>query len=148
MRTKYKFLMGIKIVLGMTAFVLLFGFGTMHLWNWLVPTLFHGPTIMFGQAIGLLILSKILFGGFGGRHGRGHCGGGRWGRHKEWKYKMAERYEKMTPEEKEKFKARFKNWCGPNYWMDKEENETKAESYFLNSHPVLRHGICLFTTNL
>jgi hypothetical protein len=50
------------------------------LWNWLVPTLFKGPRIQFGQALGVLILSKILF-GFGGgmhspamgMHGNEHC---------------------------------------------------------------------------
>ena len=123
MNKKYKFLMGIKIVFGITAFVLLFGFGTMHLWNWLVPSLFHGPIINFCQAIGLLILSKILFGGH--KFGRGgHCGsnGYRGGR---WKYKMQERFGNMTPEEKEKFKQRFKDKCGSQYWMNKEE-ETKT----------------------
>ncbi|MGZ4055226.1 MAG: hypothetical protein ACXVPU_10325 [Bacteroidia bacterium] len=127
MKNKYKFLMGIKIVFGITAFVLLFGFGTMHLWNWLVPSLFHGPIINFGQAIGLLILSKILFGGFGGRHGRGGCGpGGRFGR-RDWKTKMQERFSNMSPEEKEKFKQRFQDRCGHKFWMDKDqESETKT----------------------
>lgn len=125
MNKKYKFLMGIKIVFGITAFVLLFGFGTMHLWNWLVPSLFHGPIITFVQAIGLLILSKILFGGFGGRHGRGgHCGpGGR----RNWKYKMQERFSNMTPEEKEKFKQRFKDRCGSKYWMNQDVEEMATE---------------------
>jgi hypothetical protein len=128
MKHKYKFLMAIKIVFGITAFVLLFGFGTMHLWNWLVPSLFHGPIVTFGQAIGLLILSKILFGSFNGKHGRGgHCsGGGKWGRYGGWKEKMGERFSNMTPEEKEKFKQRFKDRCGHNFWMDKEEVETKT----------------------
>lgn len=40
----------------------------MTLWNWLIPTLFSGPVISYWQAIGLLVLSKILFsGGHGGR---------------------------------------------------------------------------------
>jgi hypothetical protein len=30
------------------------------LWNWLVPELFHGPTITWLQAFGLLILSNFL----------------------------------------------------------------------------------------
>ena len=125
MNKKYKFLMGIKIVFGITAFVLLFGFGTMHLWNWLVPSLFHGPIITFAQAIGLLILSKILFGGFGGKHGRG----GRCGSHgrSDWKYKMQERFSNMTPEEKEKFKQRFKERCGNKFWMPEEETKTNEQ---------------------
>jgi len=115
MKTKFKLWMGLKIVVGITFFVLLFGFGTMHLWNWLVPMLFHGPIITFYQAIGLLILSKILFGGFGkggwrGRHG--HCGG----RNSHWKERMKERFENMTPEQKE----RFKNKCGS--WYDMKDS--------------------------
>lgn len=33
----------------------------MWLWNWLIPYLFCLPRINFGQAIGLFILSNILF---------------------------------------------------------------------------------------
>ena len=35
----------------------------MYLWNWLIPDLFNGPVITFWQAFGLILLSKILFGG-------------------------------------------------------------------------------------
>ncbi len=59
--------MGILGIAGITLFI----FVTMHLWNWLVPALFHGPIITFWQSAGLLILSKILFSGFGHR-GHGH----------------------------------------------------------------------------
>lgn len=45
----------------------------MYLWNWLAPTVFKLPTIKFKHALGLLVLSKLLFGGFGGWHG-GHRG--------------------------------------------------------------------------
>src|ERR1700751_1456101 len=98
MKTRSKFLMGIKIVAGITFFFFLFGFGTMMLWNWLVPSLFNGPHIIFWQAIGLLALSKILFGG----HGRGWGGRGRCGGRGHWKQRMEERLKNMTPEEKEK----------------------------------------------
>ena len=44
----------------------------MALWNALIPTLFAGvPSISFLQALGLLVLSRILFGGFRGRGGPG-----------------------------------------------------------------------------
>jgi hypothetical protein len=49
-------------------FLALFGAGTMWLWNWLMPAIFHLPTIGFWQAVGLLILSHILF---RGHHFRG-----------------------------------------------------------------------------
>ncbi|HZK97367.1 MAG TPA: hypothetical protein VFC67_24405 [Prolixibacteraceae bacterium] len=48
----------------------LFVFITMLLWNWLVPLLFHGPVVTYWQAAGLIVLSKIIFSGFG------HGGGG------------------------------------------------------------------------
>lgn len=98
-----------KIVKGVVAVVLfgsLAGFGTMFLWNWLVPSLFGGHLITFCQAIGLIVLSKILFGGFGGR-GK-HCGGGNHRMKDRWKQKMQERMANMTEEEKEKWKSR----CG------------------------------------
>ena len=52
-------------VLGLLAITLL-GVVTMLLWNWLVPDLFNGPVITYWQALGLLVLSKILFWGWGG----------------------------------------------------------------------------------
>src|SRR5690242_18112940 len=116
MKTKYKFLFGLKIVAGITLFVIGFGFGTMYLWNWLVPMLFHGPIITFWQAIGLLVLSKILFSGKGGWGRHRHCGGG--GRHNYWKYRMKERWGNMSEEEKEALKERFKNKCR-GYWDEK-----------------------------
>jgi hypothetical protein len=75
----------------------------MLLWNWLTPALFGWKAIGFLQAVGLLVLSRILFGGF-----RGHCGHGGHGHHG-----MAARLEAMTPEEREKFQAGMKSrwWC-------------------------------------
>lgn len=108
----------LKIVLCVIVAVAVFGYVTMRLWNWLMPELFGLHTIRFAQAIGLVLLSKILFGGFH-KHGRGKCGCGRGGR-REWKRRMKERFEHMTPEEKERFKAAMKErWggeCGPRGW--------------------------------
>src|SRR5580692_10704587 len=68
------------------------GFAVMNLWNWLVPALFAGRTITFWQALGVLVLSRLLFSGFGSHRGFGrHRGYGGW--------------ERMTPEEREKFRA-------------------------------------------
>lgn len=52
------------------AFFILFGYLLMYLWNWLMPAIFGLTTITFWQAIGLCLLSKILFGGFGGDKGK------------------------------------------------------------------------------
>ena len=58
--------------------ILLFGFigGTVVqlLWNWLVPPIFGWSPITFWQALGLLVLCRILFGGRGGRGYRSHSG--------------------------------------------------------------------------
>jgi hypothetical protein len=49
----------------------LFAAVTMQLWNWLMPQIFKLPTIGFWQAVGILLLSQILFrGGHIARTGR------------------------------------------------------------------------------
>jgi hypothetical protein len=86
-------------------FVLLAGTITMLLWNWLVPSLFHGPEIRFLQALGLLLLSKILFSGWGGHRWR-HAGG------PPWRQRLHDKWSSMTPEERERFKSRMREkWC-------------------------------------
>jgi len=70
------------------------GFVVMGLWNWLMPALFGLKVIGYWQAVGLMILSKILFGGFRGARGRsGHRLPG-----------TRERWRQRTPEEREKFR--------------------------------------------
>jgi hypothetical protein len=68
----------------MTVFFIAFG-GTavLLLWNWLVPDLFGLRQLTFWEALGLLALSRILFGGFG-RGGHGHDDGRRRGKHRAW----------------------------------------------------------------
>ena len=86
--------------------VTLFGYVLMKLWNWLMPELFGWHTITFWQALGIFVLSKLLFGGFRG-------GPGWRGRWKErWQKRMMERWEQMTPEEREKFREGMRH-CGP-----------------------------------
>jgi hypothetical protein len=84
----------IKLIVIAIVAIPLFGFLLMSLWNWLMPVLFALPHITFWQALGVFFLSRILFGGFGGDGGRRH-------RHR-W---MMERWEQMTPEERERFRA-------------------------------------------
>ena len=85
-------------------FVPLFGYVVMRLWNWLMPGLFGWHMIGFWQALGLLILCKILFGGFRGGSGR----------RMHWRGRMRERWERMTPEEREKFRQSMGGrHCGP-----------------------------------
>jgi len=97
-----RFLRGLMFVLLAIAALAVFGFVVMGLWNWLTPAIFGWKLISFWQAVGLVILSRILFGGF-----RGHRGPGR-----HWRYRMMDRWEKMTPEEREKFREGMRHRCG------------------------------------
>ena len=73
-----RFLRVLKIVVIVAVAITVFSFVTMHLWNWLMPAVFGLRTITWAQALGLLVLGKILFGGFH-RHGGG-CRGRGWKR--------------------------------------------------------------------
>ncbi len=66
-----------------------------QLWNWLVPTIFGWRPVTFWQALGLLALCRILFGGLG-RHG-GY---------------RSRRWEHMTPEERERFRQGMRRRFG------------------------------------
>jgi hypothetical protein len=83
------------------AFVVALSFAVMHLWNWLIPSLFGGPTVDIWKAGGLLVLSKILFSGFG----KG-CRSCKSRKAHYWKDKLAN----MSPEEREKLKSKWRCW--------------------------------------
>jgi hypothetical protein len=51
-------------LIGATAIALLLGYVVVWLWNWLMPALFGITTITFWQAVALVILARILIGGF------------------------------------------------------------------------------------
>jgi hypothetical protein len=82
-------------IVGLAVFIAIGGGVVMLLWNWLAPTLFGLRLITFWQAIGLLALCRILFGGFG-------LGGG--SHRSRSRRRMEERWEEMTPEERERFR--------------------------------------------
>ncbi len=103
-------LKGIKIALFVIAGVFLMGYIVLSLWNCLVPELFHGPHLTYIQALGLLILSKILFGGFKGKGWRGNCGCGH--RNGRWKERFEDKMSKLSPEEREKFRKHMSDRCG------------------------------------
>lgn len=86
-------------------FIALGGAVVMQLWNWLLPPLLGGPRITFWQALGLLALCRILFGGFGFR------GPGRPRFRSRFHQRMAERWERMTPEERERFRHGLRERC-------------------------------------
>ena len=80
-------------IVGMAVFVALGGFIMRALWNALLPPLFGLPSVTFWQALGLLVLSRLLFGGFGVHGMRGQ------------RYRpVSERWPEMTPEQRERFR--------------------------------------------
>jgi hypothetical protein len=114
MRWKRAFLAPLMVA-GLLLFIFIGGEVVRLLWNWLLPALFGFPQITFWQALGLLALCRILFGGFGGR-GFSHSHTRR--RHfanrlaDRMADRMAERWDDMTPEERERFRQRIRERCG------------------------------------
>ena len=62
MRARW-FFRAVKIAAIVAVAVTVFGFIVKGLWNGLMPSIFGWHAITFWQAVGLLVLSKILFGG-------------------------------------------------------------------------------------
>ncbi len=99
-------------ILGILVFIFIGGALVSHLWNWLLPELFGWPRIGFWQALGLLTLCRILFGG-------GFRGSSR----SNLRRRMEERSEHMTPEERERFRQRMRerSGSGPSTGESKEQ---------------------------
>ena len=92
---------GLVIALVVLVAVMALTYVVMSLWNWVVPGVIGWKAIDFWQALGLLVLSRLLF---GFRFGFGH--------RMHWRGRMAERWERMTPEEREKFREGMRGRCG------------------------------------
>ena len=89
-------------ILGILLFIAIGGEIVRLLWNWLLPPLFGWRLLTFWQAVGMLALCRILFGGVSGR-----------GWHRSYSgRRMAERWQNMTPEEREKFRQGMRGRCG------------------------------------
>jgi len=101
MRRKLIWIAPLAIVI-IPAFVFLGGWVVQHLWNWLLPALFGWRMVTFWQALGLLALCRILFGSWGGRSG---------GR-SNFRRRMDEKWDRMTPEEREKARQKWGSRCG------------------------------------
>jgi len=116
MRRPWK-LFRIALLVLIVLLIVIAGFGNavQHLWNWLMPTLFGLPTLDFWQAVGLLGLSWLLFGGWRG------FGYGRPSRHR-----MRQRWQHMTPEERERFRMGMESRCGRRFRSAGEEPEVET----------------------
>ena len=97
-RLKRLILIAPLAILGIVVFIAIGGEVVMLLWNWLAPSLFGLRPVTFWQAIGLLAICRILFGG------RGVGGGVRSNVRRRIRERMVKRCEQMTPEERERLR--------------------------------------------
>ena len=99
---RLKFLMPV----GFLAVAALISVVVMALWNWLMPAVFGLGTIGFWQAAGIFVLSRILFGGYGGGHGfrkrKRHAGG----------HPVLNKWMNMTPEQRQEFVRKRREHSG------------------------------------
>jgi Ca2+/H+ antiporter, TMEM165/GDT1 family len=105
---------GIFIPIAIAAGIFLFGFIVMSLWNALLPGIIGVGTVTFWQALGILILAKILFGGF-------HGGPGRHKYHHRHHHDWHTKWMQMSPEERARFKTEWKDRCHPCEPEEKKE---------------------------
>ena len=108
---KMRFVGGRMILFGI-AFAGIVGLAVLSLWNALMPAIFGLPPIGFWQALGLLVLSRVLFGRIGG-----------WG-NGMGKARFARGWNSLTPEERERFRHAMGPRCAPNFG----EGETAEKS--------------------
>ena len=110
MRRKWIYIAPLAI-LGGIVFIGIGGVVVQALWNWLVPPIIGLREVTFWQALGLLALCRILFGGSGRR---GHVG-------RNVRRRVKERREQMTPEQRE----RFREGIGAHLGFGQSTDETK-----------------------
>ena len=117
MRRKLIFIAPLAI-LGMLLFIAIGGQIVRLLWNWLLPPLFGWREVTFWQALGLLALCRILFGGLG-LHGPSRS---------NIRRRMAERWGHMTPEEREELRQRMRaRWGFPRAESGPSAGESKGQ---------------------
>jgi hypothetical protein len=96
----------VEIAIVLIIWIAGFGSSVLHLWNWLMPSLFGLPVINFGQALGLMALCWLLFGGFRGlmplNRPLGQGAGGR---------SDDRRASRLSPEQREKVREGVEKWC-------------------------------------
>ncbi|WP_346237953.1 hypothetical protein ABDK00_002630 [Niabella insulamsoli] len=93
-----------KFVIALFAIAALFLFSgiVMLLWNAILPEVLNAKALTYWQAMGILVLSKILFSGFGGSKGR---------RRFRSPGDLREKFKSMSEEERARFKEEWKQRC-------------------------------------
>ena len=118
MRRGFWIAKGVKILVLVAVVLAVASFVVMSLWNWLVPMLFKGPALGYWEALGLLVLARLLFGGLR-PHGHGR---GPWGH--SWHHARAH-WDQMTPEERERFRSRLRGGWHGRCWPGRDGDESE-----------------------
>ncbi len=114
MSNKVKGKIAFFVLAGIAMFFAVSGI-VMWLWNALLPEIIGVKSIGFWQAMGILVLCKILFGGFGGK-GEKKCF-----RKESFQKINEEKLKGMTDDEKEKLKEIWRKRCEGNFfWKNKQ----------------------------
>lgn len=101
MRPNFRSCRGFFILIPVAIF-LLAGLAVMLLWNALLPAILGISAITYMQAIGIFLLSRLLFGNFGFKRGFGHKPGIPY---------LKREFQNLSDEEKEKLRQQWKNRC-------------------------------------
>ena len=103
------------------AALVLFSLITMLLWNALMPQIFHLPIINYWQAVGLLILARLFFGGnFVHRSRHSH--------NPRWNHKIKDKFANMTPDERKEFFEKLHKFRHFVHYYDFGEKEAGKNS--------------------
>ena len=94
---KFRFLIPVFIL----GFLAIFSFAVYELWNGVLANVLGVKTINYWQALGILVLSRILFGGFPCKRSG-----------PPWRRGMMEHWQSLTPEEREKLREKLGHHCG------------------------------------
>lgn len=96
------------MIIAVIFFLLLFGYGFMLLWNWLMPDVFGLPILSYWKAVGILVMAKLLFGNF---EGKGH------------KKSTKKSYKRFKSRRWDNCKGDFSKWeLYDDFWKEEGEN--------------------------
>jgi hypothetical protein len=100
-------------LLALALFITIGGQLVRALWNWLLPPIFGIAEITFWQALGILVLCRILFGGLGvrgsGSHSRSAVASAVYERAFR---RMDASWDQMSGEERDRFRQRMRERFG------------------------------------
>ena len=103
------------------------GLVVMLLWNSILPEVTNAGTLSYWQAVGLLVLSRILFGNW-----RGGKPGGYPSKQQHWKYKAwREKWANMSEEERAQFREQWRKRCGEKRSSGEQETKRSGDEEIL-----------------